>query len=173
MNLLRFLPLLLVPSHLSAAELLIGSATMDITPDQPVALAGQFSTRISKKVESPVVASAVAIESLADGKRSDMAIMIACDLVAIRPGVQDAFREELAPLLSGVDVAKVFLSATHTHTAPVTNELKTNPFLYDIPKDGVMQPDAYVEFLIERLAQVAVQAWEKRKPGGVSWRPSS
>ena len=169
MNPLRFLPILLVPSLLSAADLLIGSATIDITPDQPVALAGQFSTRISKKVESPVVASAVAIESLADGKRGDMAIMIACDLVAIRSGVQDAFREKLAPLLPGVNVAKVFLSATHTHTAPVTNELKTNPFLYAIPKDGVMQPDAYVDFLVERLAQVAAQAWEKRKPGGVSW----
>jgi len=153
----------------SASDLHVGAATVDITPDQPVALAGQFSTRISKKVETPIVASAVAIESLADGKRSDMAIMIACDLVAIRPGVQEAFRQKLAPLLPGVDVGKTFLSATHTHTAPVTNELKTNPFLYDIPKDGVMQPDAYVEFLVGRLAQAAVQAWEKRKSGGVSW----
>lgn len=168
----RVLPLLcslLLPTLLPAAELLIGSATVDITPDRPVALAGQFSTRISQKVETPIVAAALAIESRVDGKPQDSAIMIACDLVAIRPGIQEQFRQKLASRLPGVDMGKAFLSATHTHTAPVTGELKTNPFLYAIPAEGVMQPDAYVEFLVERLAQAAVQAWEKRRPGGVSW----
>ncbi|MEO6785056.1 MAG: hypothetical protein ABI318_02895, partial [Chthoniobacteraceae bacterium] len=161
--------LLLFPSLLSAAELLIGSATVDITPDQPVALAGQFSTRISKKPETPIIAAAVAIEALESGQRRDLAIMISCDLVAIREGIQEQFRQRLAPLLPGVDVRKAFLSATHTHTAPVTTEVKENAYLYQIPAEGVMQPDAYVDFLIGRLAQVAVQAWESRKPRGVSW----
>lgn len=152
-----------------ADELRIGSATVDITPDQPVALAGQFSTRISKNPETPIVVSAVAIEALEAGQRRDVAIMVACDLVAIRSGIQAKLREKLVSLLPGVDVRKVFLSATHTHTAPVTMELKDNPFLYKIPTEGVMQPDAYVEFLIERLAQAAVRAWESRQPGGVSW----
>ncbi|MFH1266946.1 MAG: hypothetical protein ABIK89_14560, partial [Planctomycetota bacterium] len=35
--------------------------------------------------------------------------------------------------------------------------------------EGVMQPAEYVEFLLERLADVVVEAWEARKPGGVSW----
>jgi hypothetical protein len=172
MNPLRFLPLfcsLLIPTILPAAELLFGSATADITPDQPVALAGQFSTRISKKVETPIVAAAIAIERREDGQPPDHAIMIACDLVAIRGGVQDKVRAKLAPSLPGVDVRKVFLSATHTHTAPVTTELLDNPNLYDIPREGVMQPGAYVEFLTDRLAEVAARAWKNRQPGGVSW----
>ena len=152
-----------------AAELLIGSATVDITPDQPVALAGQFSTRISKKSETPIVVSAVAIEAIEAGQRRDLAIMIACDLVAIRNGVQEKLREKLAPLLPGVDGRKIFLSATHTHTAPVTTELEDSSNLYDIPKEGVMQPDAYVEFLLDRLSEASVKAWKSRQPGGVSW----
>ena len=32
-----------------------------------------------------------------------------------------------------------------------------------------MQPAEYVEFLLERLGNVVVQAWDGRKPGGVSW----
>lgn len=152
-----------------AGELRIGSATVDITPEQPVALAGQFSTRISKKAETPIVASVVAIEAMEAGQRRDLAIMIACDLVAIRDGVQRKLREKLAPLLPDVDVRKVFLSATHTHTAPVTTELDDSPNLYNIPKEGVMQPDAYVEFLIERLSNAATEAWRNRQPGGVSW----
>ena len=47
----------------SASELPVGSTTVDITPAAPVALAGQFSTRISTKEETPIVAAAVAIET--------------------------------------------------------------------------------------------------------------
>ena len=45
-------------------ELRIGSAKTDITPELPVALSGQFSTRIAKSVESPVMAAAVVVEKL-------------------------------------------------------------------------------------------------------------
>jgi hypothetical protein len=152
-----------------ADELLIGSATVDITPDQPVALSGQFRTRISKNPETPIVAAAVAIESGAAGQRREQAIMISCDLVAIREGIQEQLRQKLATLLPEVDPRNVFLSATHTHTAPVTTEMKESPNAYDIPAEGVMQPEAYVEFLLERVAQAAVQAWQSRTPGGVSW----
>ena len=56
------------------------------------------------------------------------------------------------------------LSATHTHTAPVLEEGQ-----YLIPKDGVMQPGDYSEFLAERIARAAAEAWESRKPGFVGW----
>ncbi len=35
-----------------AAELYVGGATVSITPDRPVALAGQMHTRIARNVES-------------------------------------------------------------------------------------------------------------------------
>lgn len=149
-----------------AAELLVGAAATDITPAGPVALAGQFRTRISTKVDTPLVAAAVALESREGQKSIDQAIMIGCDLVAIREGVPERFRRHVAPRMPGFDVRKIFLSATHTHTAPVT--LK-DAFRYEIPKEGVVQPEEYVEFLVGRLSDLAVKAWESRKPGGVSW----
>ena len=164
---LCLLPLLCIRSP--ADDLLVGSATIDITPDQPVALAGQFSTRISKKAETPLVAAAIAIERPAAPQPAELAILVACDLVAIRPGIQEMTREKLGRLLPGLDTRKFLLSATHTHTAPVTTELVDNPNLYDIPREGVMQPETYVELLTTRLAEVAAQAWKKRAPGGVSW----
>ena len=147
-----------------AAELLIGGATTSITPDEPVALSGQFHTRIARTVETPVTATALALEAR-DGERViDQAILVSCDLVAIRRGVQDKFRERVKPKLPGFDVRKLFLNATHTHTAPVMVEGK-----YPMPKEGVMQPAAYVDFLCDRLSDAVVKAWESRKPGGVSW----
>ena len=152
-----------------AAELRIGSATADITPDKPVALAGQFHTRVSSAPQTPIVAAAVAIEAVEDGKAVDQAILISCDLVAIHHSVMTQFREHLRPLLPEVDMRKVIVSATHTHTAPVTSEIKEETLIsYPIPP-GIMTPKQYTAFLVERMAQVAVKAWQGRKPGGVSW----
>ena len=159
----------LVLCPVNAAELWIGTATADITPDKPVALAGNFSTRISKKPETPIIAVALALESKAGGKPAQQALIVSCDLVAIRDGVQERFREKLKPLLPDLDMRRAFLTATHTHTAPLTMELRENRYLYDIPKEDVMQPAEYVTFLIERLTRAATQAWQGRKLGGVSW----
>ena len=129
-----------------ADELLIGSATIDITPDHPVALAGQFNTRISKQPETPIIAAALAIEAKRDGKAVEQGLIITCDLVAIRNPVLEKFRAHLQPLLPEMDVRKVILTATHTHTAPVTSEVHENRYLYEIPKEGVMQPFFKLEF---------------------------
>lgn len=164
LHLRSLLPSLLVVTTLRAAPLLVGSATVDITPDQPVALSGQFNTRISKTPETPIVATALALES-----EKEQAIIVSCDLVAIRNGLQERFRAKLKPLLPEVAMERVFLTATHTHTAPVTLETEEHRYLYQIPKEGVMQPQDYVAFLIDRLAQAAVKAWQGRAPGAVSW----
>ena len=155
-----------IPASPQAGEVFVGCATVDITPDGPAALAGQFNLRISKKVETPLVASAVAIETRDGDRVIDQAILISVDLVGIRDGVQERFRKVAGPRLKGFDVRKAVLSATHTHTAPLTT---TDAPRYDVPKQGVVQPPDYVEFLVNRLADAAVKAWESRAPGMVSW----
>src|SRR5690348_14956422 len=45
------------------AELRVGGATTSITPGRPVPLSGQMHTRITKEVESPVTATAMALEA--------------------------------------------------------------------------------------------------------------
>ncbi|HUT32617.1 MAG TPA: hypothetical protein VNE39_03980 [Planctomycetota bacterium] len=159
-----FLLLGLALAGAEAGELWIGAATADITPTKPVALAGQRHLRVSKKVDTPLAAAALALEARDGEKVLDQAIVISCDLVAIRSGIQERFREHVKPRLPGFDPQKLFLNASHTHTAPVTMEGS-----YEIPKEGVLQPAEYVEFLFARLADAAAKAWEGRKPGGVSW----
>lgn len=146
-----------------AGELAIGAATVSITPDQPVALSGQMRTRIAREVDSEVTATALALESRGEGATGDQAILISCDLVAIRDGILDKTRQKLSEQLPGFDVSKLVVNATHTHTGPVTREGR-----HEIP-EGVMPVADYVEFLTDRLATVAVQAWESRAPGSVGW----
>jgi hypothetical protein len=147
-----------------AAELSIGVATVSITPDGPVALAGQMRTRISREVKSPVTATALAMESREGSRAVDQAILVSCDLVAIDGPVLTKVRELLKGRLPDFEARKLVMSATHTHTAPVMEE-----GTYEIPKAGILQPTEYSAFLARQVADAAVQAWQSRKVGRVGW----
>ena len=149
---------------LSAAELMIGAATVDITPPKPTALCGQLHTRIARKVRSPLSATVLAIEARDGEKVVDQAIMVSIDTVAIRLNTQDLLRQKLGSRLSGFDLRKLFINATHTHTAPTLV-----PGRFIIPEEGVMKPAEYRDFMLERIANGIALAWKNRKPGGVGW----
>ncbi len=162
-----FLSLLIVtsPALGMAADLHVGAATVDITPDRPVALDGQMHVRISEKPETPIFVSALALESREGDQSLDQALMISCDLVAIRPGLIELVREKAQGKLPGLDLNKLFLNATHTHTAPVT--MKGDR--YSLLGRRVMLPMEYTHFLVDRLVQAAVQSWNSRKPAKAGW----
>jgi len=151
--------------------LLIGWATCDLTPDEPVLLAGQFHARVSEGVMDPVTATALALEG-ADGTA---VVMVSCDLVGIPDDLRDAVRAELRQALPAVDPRAVFLNATHTHTAPDVHAAAHAP-----THDGdapmwmdlglpVMAPAAYVAMIAPRLAETIARAWRARRPGGIGF----
>jgi len=153
-----------LPAGATAAELFVGTAAADITPAEPVAVSGQFNLRIAKKVESPITANVIALESREAGASRDTAIVVSCDLLYIPPEVLELARKAVHERLPEVDTKKMFLSGTHTHTAPV---LKTGK--YRIPREGVMQVEQYRSFLAERIADAVARAWKQRAKGSVTW----
>lgn len=151
----------------AASELHIGGATVDITPARPVALDGQRNVRISKQPETPIYASVLALESRQGGQVLEQAISVSLDLVAVRAGILEKVREKVAPRLPGFDMRKLFLNATHTHTAPVTVEGR-----YTLPETGLMRPAEYADWMVARVADGIVKAWEARQPGKAGWGQS-
>jgi len=147
-----------------AGRLHAGWAARDITPDRPVALAGQFHKRISTRVEAPLWATALALETREGDRPLDHAVLISCDLVGIAPEVVVRLRRRLEGKLEGLDPRRIIPNATHTHTGPVTGES-----WYEVTEEGVMKPEEYVEFLVGRLAEAAEEAWRGRRPAGVNW----
>jgi len=147
-----------------ADKIYIGGASISITPDGPVSLTGQMRTRIARQVETEVTATALAIESRDGDQSLDQVILVSCDLLAIRGDTLEKTREYLSKQLPDFDVKRLILNATHTHTAPTMTEGR-----YRLPAEGVMQPGEYVEFLSQRVAEVAATAWKSRKRGGVGW----
>jgi hypothetical protein len=165
MRILLLSLLIVTPFIGSASELHVGATTIDITPARPVALDGQMHVRISEKAETPIFATALALESREGDTALDQAIMVSCDLVAIRQGLIELVREKAKDKLPGFDLNKLILNATHTHTAPVTMKGER----YGLLRKDVMLPMEYTDFLVDRIVEAAVQSWNNRAPGKAGW----
>ncbi|MFO7891496.1 MAG: hypothetical protein R6V04_14300, partial [bacterium] len=148
---------------------MVGWAQANITPDKPVALIGQKHKRISDSVKDPLTATVLAIETRGDNGQKEQAIMISCDLTFIRGQTQQKLQNLISKKIDDFDSSKLFLNATHTHTAPGTLD---NGFfgLYDVSEDeGVMKPSEYEAFFLDQTSTAVVKAWEQRQPTGFSW----
>ena len=164
-----FLMTLLLASNLQATELHIGTATVDITPKIPVALMGQFNLRIADTVETPLTANVIALESREGNRSLDEAIMVSCDLTGIPEKLLKMVCDEVHKQIPELDVKKIFMTAIHTHTAPVLENDLTSSFRYQIPKRGVLQVEEYNIFFVHQITEAIVKAWKNRRPGSVTW----
>jgi hypothetical protein len=155
---------LLSAASAQAATLHVGAASVSITPDKPIALCGQMSTRIGREVQSEVQANALAMESRDGDAVREQAVFVACGVVYITPEVRARSLEAVAARIPDFDPSKLILSGTHTHTGPVMLEGK-----YSIPEDDVMRPADYTKYLALRIADAAEAAWKARKPAKAGW----
>ncbi len=155
---------MIASGSLSAAELYVGAASAEITPEGPAPLSGQFHLRISTGVESPLTANAVVIESRQAGQSLDVAVIVSCDVIGIPTEVLEMVRDKVRAAAADFDVAKIFLAATHTHTAP---ELRGG--FWKLPGEGVVSVEEYQQFFAGRVAEAIVKAWRSRVPGSVTW----
>ena len=151
----------------------IGWARANITPDKPVGLIGYGRRRISEGAKDPITATVLALEGIdANGKVTEQAIMVSCDLISIRRVTMNSVRALLKKRVPDFDTDKLILNATHTHQAP-QQQSGSSRGLYDLKADekpeGWMSGDDYRAFMAERIATAAKEAWKHRRPGGVSW----
>lgn len=164
------LPVLLLTitifSDVSASEVLyVGRATADITPKLPIAVSGQFNLRIAEQAETPISASVLVLETRKNNQTADLAIMVSCDLLYIPIDLISQLRKEVTKNIPGLDVSKIIVNATHTHTAPVVTENGE----YAIPGQGVTQVKDYRLFFVGKVATAIAQAWKQRAEGSVAW----
>jgi len=159
-------------------KLLIGFSEKSITPDRRVTLAGQFHTRISEYVETPCTVNVIAIETA-----RDQTVICSCDLVGISAHLMVSVREKVAARNSQIDVGKIIVAATHTHTGPAhytskylarpsaTAYANANTVMPEgtrfvdttvIPED-VMVGEECLEFISGRITEAVCEAWESRK----------
>ena len=166
----------------NTARLKFGWASADITPDRPVVITGGSAARVSEGVSNHIYATALAIESTRNNGTPDMVVMVSLDLVGITDILYSRVQDLVRKATPEIDADKIILNATHTHTAP---DQGTAPDLVEMHSQygikvpvawarwgidlGVMPAEEYVEFAAGRIAEAIGQAWQARKPGGISF----
>jgi hypothetical protein len=147
----------------------IGWATRNVTPDRPVVLGALFRMRVSEGVDGPVTVTAMALST--DEATSDSIIFVSCDVGGFRHKWYDEnnflalCRDAIRARSSEIDVNKLVLNATHTHTYP---NFLINRYNQELPED-VMTAEEYMEILRTGIADAVVEAWNNREAAGVSW----
>lgn len=147
-----------------------GWAQADITPSQPVLIAGQFHARLSEGVMDPLSVTAWAVQS-----GEDHAVFVSCDLVAVPDEMRDAVRRSVGRRQPAeLDPRKIILNATHSHAAPEVRPTSmtaghTSSGGSGLPFEEAMPVQSYVDFAVERIADAVCEAWSRREPGAIAY----
>lgn len=151
--LLSLVAVALLSADVCAGDLKAGAFAQDITPEKfPVSVNGGFADRKATAANDPLHARCLVLD---DGS-TKLAIVVV-DSCMIPRELLDAAKA-LAEKKTGIPVANMLISATHTHTAPTVA--------------GVFQsdPDAdYAKFLTQKIAEGIETAHKNRVPAQLAY----
>jgi hypothetical protein len=133
-----------------ARELQAGVARIEITPQEPVMLAGYASRKeLSQGVHDPLYARAIAFK-----QSSNRLVFVAVENCGFYNSTAEPLRKAIM-LGCGLQPSELFLSATHTHSAPAlgldTNKSHSNNV-------------HYTQWLTGKLVEVVREALEHATP---------
>jgi Neutral/alkaline non-lysosomal ceramidase, N-terminal len=140
--------------------LLAGAARRDISPRKPVFLVGYPGVeRTSTGVHDPLLASALCL------KNGDAAVLlVAVDILYISLATARELRAGIARRTE-IDEAGIFISATHTHSGPVTSVLASWGADAVVPA-----PDPeYMTRFKAGIVDAAVASAESLRPAELAW----
>ncbi len=132
-----------------------GSAVRDITPSTPQFLFGYpHVERTSTGVHDPLLASALYIN---DG--ASAALFISVDLLSVTKQVVATAREQITAA-TGLPAESILISATHTHSAPITMRVLSNADDTVVP-----EPDPrYVAQVLTGIVDAGIDAVRSAQP---------
>jgi hypothetical protein len=139
---------------------LAGAAVADISPRRPMALFGYpHVKRVSTGAHDSLLASALCLR-----QGESAALLVSLDLLLLDTPTARGIRDRVARQL-GMPPDRVWISCTHTHSAPVSGRIAA---WHDDP--AVPPPDAsYLEYVAEQVVDVAGQAAAKAVPAEAAW----
>lgn len=163
---LFWLVAVLCPSVLAAdAEWSAGVATVKITPDKPVALAGYASrTKPFERVDLDLYAKALALRDAA-GHRG---VLVTMDLCIIPTEVTEQVRARLVER-EKLEPAAIILSLSHTHSGPAVSLDPETAGPTGQPNPNAAGTVEYTKVLQEKLVAVAHEALARLEPATIRW----
>jgi hypothetical protein len=138
----------------------VGSASVVITPDEPMWMAG-YAARAepSRGTISDLRARAVAIQDSA--RKDPPLVIVSVDLIAVQDWLIDAVAPDITRRF-GVPRERMLFAATHTHFGPEIRADKE--YFFKIPPEWGAKIPAYLEILQRKLIDVISRALQAMAP---------
>ncbi len=150
--------MLLSATSVASAELRVGCAAVDITPEAGTPMQAPqrppYEIKLATAPHDPLHVKAVV---LAVGEQK--AAIVVCDLTSIPVAIIEAARKRIGES-TDIDPLTVMLSATHTHTTP---QIRPR-FVTKADEAARAKTTAYVEALPARIAEAVRLANERLAP---------
>lgn len=160
---LAILALLLFTPTCPAGEWRAGAARVDITPTEPVPLAGYGGkTRLPSRVEHPIWLKAIALRH-GEGKPH---VLVTADLV----GLSQRMVKEIAARtkkLHGLERGQLVLNCSHNHSCPITADVLW--LYYDLNSEEEKARNAYTERVYNAYSEVIGKALANLEPAELSF----
>jgi neutral ceramidase len=125
---------------------------IDITPELPISMAGSLTRREATSIQSNLFARFL---MLANEETTLLFVLV--DVVGLSNEDMAKIRDTISQHLS-LPIANICIACTHTHSAPATMDA----FTYH-------REDAYVDALIDKICNTALDLPKKLQPASVAW----
>ena len=136
-------------------SLIAGAATVDITPHDSQFLFGYpHVRRYSTGVHDPLYSSAL---YLSDGETP--LLLVSNDVIFVSRETAERVRDRIAGQID-VPAANMMITATHTHSGPMTVDMLSNDADPIIPKTD----QRYVRLLEDGIVEAATKAYQDARP---------
>lgn len=134
--------------------LLAGSSRADVSPPKlPAIRNGGFLEAIWSRTADPLYARTLVLD---DGEET--IVLSVVDSCMLPTDTCDAIKAIVTDK-TGIPRERILISATHTHSAPSAMGMCL----------GTRRDEDYTSFLIPKVAEGIVAAWERRRPAEVGW----
>lgn len=140
----------------------VGFSRIDITAPLGLYMVGYYEPRISDGILDPLLASAVVFD---DGERR--AVIMSIDNIGFTGQRLTTLRERIAGAI-GTSPDAVYITCTHTHTAPEIKDLSLIAS-FGTSVRGESRPDTVTEWIEKRLIDVAKLAADDIAPATLSF----
>jgi hypothetical protein len=148
------------PTVATAAQLSVGVAQVDVTPDFPIRLTGY----VARKSESQGVQEHLYARAMAIGTDArDACVLVTIDNTGIPASLTDAVAARLANEI-GIPRERLAFTCTHTHCAPRLNGALVNIFGRELTPEEQAHVDRYTKLVADKLDEVAKAAVGDLKP---------
>jgi hypothetical protein len=140
-----------------------GAAKVDITPKEPVPLAGYGGkTRMSERMEHPIWVKALALRD----DSGATSVLVTADLVGLSTKMVDRIAKQ-AWEKQGIARERLILNYSHNHSCPVTEDVLW--LYYELTPDEAKARDRYSARLYEQYDEVIGKAIANLAPADLAF----